>query len=167
MKRAYKNNRLRDSFKNSIRGFWYCLKSERNMRIHTVAAIYVLFFAPKLNVSSVEYALLFLLIALIISAEAFNTAIEKLSDYICSYYSRQIGFIKDISAAAVFILAVISVVIAFLILYKPDQILETALTIWGSTPRFIAFLSSLALSFIFVFYGPVGIKRWFHKKKRK
>lgn len=50
--------------------------------------------------------------ALVITMEMFNTAIEKLCDYLQPERDSRIGVIKDISAAAVFWSAVTSVVIA-------------------------------------------------------
>lgn len=51
------------------------------MRIHLTAAVYVLFFSPFLGVTRSEYGVLLLTIAMVIAAEAFNTAIEMLCDY--------------------------------------------------------------------------------------
>ena len=48
------------------------------MRIHLTAAVYVLFFSPFLGVTRSEYGVLLLTIAMVIAAEAFNTAMEML-----------------------------------------------------------------------------------------
>ena len=49
-------------FKYAFFGFIYCIKNERNMRIHTVAAMYVLVFARFFTFSRSEYAVLLLTI---------------------------------------------------------------------------------------------------------
>ena len=50
------------------------------MRMHVTAAVYVLFFR-LLGVSRGEFAALLLAVAVVITAEGFNTAIEMLCDY--------------------------------------------------------------------------------------
>ena len=67
-----------DSFRDAARGFFHTVKTERNMRIHLTAAVYVLFFSPFLGVTRSEYGVLLLTIAMVIAAEAFNTAIVTL-----------------------------------------------------------------------------------------
>jgi diacylglycerol kinase (ATP) len=59
-----------------------------------------------------------IIIALVMSVEGLNTAIEKLSDFIHPDYNHKIGFIKDIAAGAVFITAVIAILISCII-YLP------------------------------------------------
>ena len=59
-----------------------------------------------------------LAIGLVISIEAVNTTIEKLSDFIHPNQNPKIGVIKDISAGAVFIAATCAFVIG-LIIYIP------------------------------------------------
>ena len=86
-----KRRSLTDSFKDVIRGLLFAVKTERNMRVHLTAALYVLFFAPFLGVSRGEYAALILAIALVITAEGFNTAIEMLCDYAQKSYNQFIG----------------------------------------------------------------------------
>ena len=93
-----KRRTLADSFGDAARGILFAVKTERNMRIHVTAAVYVLFFARFLGVSRGEYAALLLAVALVITAEGFNTAIEMLCDYAQKSYNRFIGRTKDIAA---------------------------------------------------------------------
>ena len=73
--------RVWQSFADAFRGIGACLKSERNMRIHLVMAVYVLFFASQLSLSRGEMACLVLAIGAVMAAEALNTAVEKLCDF--------------------------------------------------------------------------------------
>ena len=57
--------RVWQSFADAFRGIGACLKSERNMRIHLVMAVYVLFFASQLSLSRGEMACLVLALSLI------------------------------------------------------------------------------------------------------
>ncbi|MBP3705562.1 MAG: diacylglycerol kinase family protein, partial [Clostridia bacterium] len=95
-----KRRSISDSFGDAIRGLLFAVKTERNMRIHLTAALYVLFFAPFLKVSRGEYAALILAIALVITAEGFNTAIEMLCYYAQKSYNPLIGKTKYIASGA-------------------------------------------------------------------
>lgn len=70
------------------------------------------------QISTTEWILQLLAIGLVMTAEALNTAIEKLTDYIQPEYDKKIGFIKDIAAGAPAIAAIIAVIIGVLI-YLP------------------------------------------------
>ena len=100
-----KRRTLADSFGDAARGILFAVKTERNMRIHVTAAVYVLFFSPLLGVSRGEFAALLLAVAVVITAEGFNTAIEMLCDYAQKSYNRFIGRTKDIAAGAVLIVS--------------------------------------------------------------
>lgn len=54
----------------------------------------------------------------VLSAEIFNTAIEKICDIIQPEFDKRIGFIKDISAAAVILMAVLSVIVGIMVYWK-------------------------------------------------
>lgn len=60
-------------------------------------------------------------ICLVIICELFNTAIEKLCDVVTGEYHPVIGYIKDVSAAAVLLACLLSV-IAGLIIFGPKLI---------------------------------------------
>ena len=46
------------SFGYAARGVWYCIRHERNFRIHLGIAAYVLAFAPYFSLSRAEWAVL-------------------------------------------------------------------------------------------------------------
>lgn len=161
-----KRRSITDSFGDAIRGLLFAVKTERNMRVHLIAALYVLFFAPFLKVSRGEYAVLLFSIALVISAEGFNTAIEMLCDYAQKSYNPFIGKTKDIAAGAVLVCAGFAAIIGFVVLWRPEALWTLCCAIFTSPvycPLFIVF-SVLAL--IFIFIGPIGIKEWFERKKK-
>ena len=55
--------RFLKSFRYAFRGIVYCINTERNMRIHTVIALYVFVFSFFFHLTRVEYAVLFLAFA--------------------------------------------------------------------------------------------------------
>jgi len=54
----------------------------------------------------------------VLSAEIFNTAIEKICDIVQPEFDQRIGFIKDISAGAVILMTVSSVIVGVVIYWK-------------------------------------------------
>ena len=161
-----KRRSLTDSFKDAMRGVLFAVKTERNMRVHLTAALYILFFAPFLGVTRAEYAVLLLAVALVITAEGFNTAIEMLCDYAQKSYNPFIGKTKDIAAGAVLVCAGFAAIIGFVVLWRPKALWALFCTVVTS-PVYcpLAVLVTL-LAVVFVIVGPVGIAAWFEKKKR-
>jgi diacylglycerol kinase (ATP) len=94
------------------------LKSERNFRIETAAFFINLFLIFYLKLTTTDAVLVIIISSAILAAEIFNTAIERICDMIQPEFDRRIGFIKDISAGAVLLLAVASVIIGILIYWK-------------------------------------------------
>lgn len=162
-----KRRTLADSFGDAARGILFAVKTERNMRIHVTAAVYVLFFARFLGVSRGEYAALLLAVALVITAEGFNTAIEMLCDYAQKSYNRFIGRTKDIAAGAVLISAVFAAFVGIAVLWRPKALWALAVQIFTSPLYCPLFLAATALALVFIFAGPEKIAGWFERKPKK
>ena len=105
-------------FKYAFCGIIYCIKNERNMRFHTVAALYVLVFARFFDFSRSEILILLLTIGAVIAAEVINTAIEELCDKTCSGYDMHIKNSKDAAAGAVLVLAIFAAVIGIILFWN-------------------------------------------------
>ena len=112
------------SFKFAFCGIIHCIKNERNMRFHTVAALYVLVFARFFDFSKEDYILLFLTIGGVISAEMFNTSIENLCDKVSKEFHPLIKSAKDCAAGAVLILAIFAAVIGMILFWNINGILS-------------------------------------------
>ncbi|MGM0500996.1 MAG: diacylglycerol kinase [Bacillota bacterium] len=106
---------LTNSFNNAILGISKAISRERNLQIHVIFAIGVIFLSLILDITKVELLILLLTITLVIAAEIFNTAIEALCDLITEDYHYQIKIIKDISAGAVLVTAVNAVVVGYVV----------------------------------------------------
>ena len=113
-----KSKNLIDSFNNAVHGIMYTLKNERNMKIHFVAAIFVLILSLFFKLSRIEFIILFFTVALVIICELFNTAIEVLVDIIVNVYHPKAKIVKDVAAGAVFVSALFSLVVAYFIFYE-------------------------------------------------
>lgn len=106
------------SFYYAIRGLLSVLKTESHMRFHLVAAIYVVFFANKFYMlTPAQLCVLILTISLVFITEILNTVLERVCDTVTTEYNKNIEFIKDVSAGAVLVAAIASVIIAFILLY--------------------------------------------------
>lgn len=100
------------AFSYAFKGVAYLFTHEAHAIIHLIAAIGVIVAGVLFKISMIEWCLISLCIGGVFMAEAFNTAIEKLADKISPEQDPLIGIAKDVSAAAVLLLAISTVVIA-------------------------------------------------------
>lgn len=106
------------SFKFASRGAWLLITTEPSIMVQFSIAIIMTIVGFVFDISAIEWMFQLLAIGLVLVAESLNTGIEKLSDFIHPDYHKKIGFIKDISAGATIIAAIIAVIIG-LIIYLP------------------------------------------------
>ncbi|UBM58018.1 diacylglycerol kinase family protein [Marinilongibacter aquaticus] len=99
------------SFTYARQGFVKLLRSENNFQFHFLAAILVTVAGLYFRLTALEWLAVFTAIALVFSAEAFNTAIEKLADRISTEREEALADIKDVAAAGVLIVAILALVI--------------------------------------------------------
>lgn len=115
-------SKLKNYFLNRIkgigyaaRGAWLLIKNEASIKAQIVISVLVIIAGFYFEISSTEWILQTLTIALVLSAEALNTAIEKTADFIHPENHPKIGHIKDIAAGAVLFTAIASLIIACII----------------------------------------------------
>lgn len=155
---------LIDSFRDAFRGIGDCMLSERNMRIHLTACCYVLFFAFRLGLTRGEIACLVLTIGAVMSAEAMNTAVEKLCDFTQKHLNPHIRVVKDVAAGAVLLCALAAVLVGAVIFLRPE-LWQTVVELCSDPLSLALFLLSLIAALIFVFVGPAKILDFFKRKK--
>lgn len=102
--------RLIKSFKWAGQGFLYCMRNEKNFKLHCAFAVVTIGFGFFFSISATEWMLLNFCIAGVLSMELLNTAIEQLCNRTTTSQDPQIKTIKDVSAAAVFIIAVMAAI---------------------------------------------------------
>lgn len=163
MNKPFRKRSFLDSFRDAAIGVWKCIKLEKNMRIHITMLVYMSALGFALQLSRGEFAALFLAIALVISMEMINTAIEKLCDFSKTDYDKLIRVIKDISAGAVLVSSVFSVFVGIAVFGKPE--LWTLIkSVFASPATVIIILLSLAASFLFIGAGPQKIWNKINKR---
>ena len=110
------------SLKKRIKSFTYAfsgiiksIKNEHNIRIHILLLIVAIIIAMMLKINYLEWCLLFIVIAMVITAELFNSAIEKLADIVNPDWNKKVMLLKDYSAGAVLVTAIVSLIVGCLI----------------------------------------------------
>ncbi|GAB4015876.1 diacylglycerol kinase family protein [Spirosoma migulaei] len=104
------------SFRFAGQGILDLFRFENNAKVHLLIAGLVVATGLYLQLSRTEWAIILTQIGLVWAAEAFNTAIEKLCDFVSPGRHPQIKAIKDLSSGAVLILAITAVIVGLIIL---------------------------------------------------
>jgi diacylglycerol kinase len=106
------------SLRNAFRGVFLMMKHERNFQLEAIAFLINVFLIFYLNLSSTDTILILMVSSGVLAAEILNTAIEKICDFIHPEFDQRIGFIKDISAGAVLLMAIVSVIVGIFVYWK-------------------------------------------------
>ncbi len=139
------------SLSNAINGIVRAVREERNMKIHLVAASSVLLLSLFFKLSTVEFMILCLTIAFVVVCELFNTAVERIVDIIVSIDHPKAKAIKDISAGAVLVSALTSVIIGcFIFLPRIRMLIETG--IYRCKNALVYVFSSVVIIAVLVFF---------------
>lgn len=103
------------SFRFAFAGIARAVGSQRNMKIHLLAAVVVFAMALWLQVALVEWAVLVMTVATVLVAEMLNTAIEAVVDLASPEFHDLAKAAKDIAAGAVLIAAICAVIVGGMI----------------------------------------------------
>lgn len=103
----------------ALEGVSYLIRTQRNMRIELALGAGVIALAAWLGITSLEWAVLALAIALVLALEALNTAMEIAVTLASPERHPQAKAAKDVSAAVVLIAAAGAVVVGLTILGPP------------------------------------------------
>lgn len=146
------------SLKNALQGLLYCIHRERNMRFHTVAAFYTLLFSPFFHLGRLGYAVLFLTIGAVMSAEIFNTVAELGCDLSSSAYNGGIRSVKDMAAGGVLVRAGFAAGVGVCLFWQPEAIAAGWQWLAARPVLLVLLAASAVLSFFYVRFGPAGIR---------
>ncbi len=103
--------RLFLSFVFAFHGLWLCLSKERNFLIQLLIALAAVIAGYMLKISNNDFLLIVLCIVIVLCLEMVNSAIEQLCNLVTTDFHPSVKKIKDISAGAVLLASIISVVI--------------------------------------------------------
>lgn len=103
------------SFVYAFRGIGSFLKKEHNAWIHCLAIVVVVSAGLHYRITTTEWCIVLICFGLVLAAEAFNTAIERLVNLVSPDFHPIAGDVKDVAAGAVLICAIVSAIIGFII----------------------------------------------------
>jgi diacylglycerol kinase len=107
------------SFRYAFAGFWYVVRTQRNMRIHLLFAAAVVALGLYVRLEWTQWAILGLTSGFVLVAEMFNTVAEAAMDAATPYYHPLVQVAKDVAAGAVLVTALISVSVGLLVMGPP------------------------------------------------
>ncbi|SHM05919.1 diacylglycerol kinase (ATP) [Caldanaerovirga acetigignens] len=110
-----KSRTLFESFIYAISGVIYSLKTQRNMRIHFLAALLVMVLSKYLNLEKIEIVAVAFAATLVIIAEMINTAVETAVDMITDRFHPMARIAKNVAAGAVLIAALNALVVGYMV----------------------------------------------------
>jgi diacylglycerol kinase len=107
---------LAQSFRHAFEGLSYVLRSERNARLHLLAALAIISLGLWLRLPPTEWALIIAAISLVFAGEMLNTVVELTVDLVMPDENPLAKHAKDVAAGAILVAAVTAVVIGLIVL---------------------------------------------------
>ncbi|WP_288840243.1 diacylglycerol kinase family protein [uncultured Bacteroides sp.] len=109
-------------FKKQLRSFGYawkgircCVGKEQNLSFHLIVTVLTIIAGFLLDITRTDWMIVILCIGVVIAAELFNTAIEKLVDLVSPERYPIAGQVKDIAAGAVLVCAATAAIIGLVV----------------------------------------------------
>ena len=108
-------NRRAQSFVHASRGIFLLWLTQWNFRIHVVAGFGAICLGWYFQIPPTEWLALILAIGLVLSAEALNTAIERMVDRVEPQWHPAARDAKDLAAAGVLIASLFSFIVGVIL----------------------------------------------------
>jgi undecaprenol kinase/diacylglycerol kinase (ATP) len=109
---------LGKAFIHAFEGLFHFIRNDRNGKIHFIISLLVCIAGIILHLSTAEWMIILLCMAIVLGFEMCNHALEKLCDAVHPDHHPLVKIAKDVAAAAVLWSAIIAVIIG-LILFVP------------------------------------------------
>lgn len=110
-------NREIKSFGHALRGLKFLFQSQKHFRFHVLATVLLVALGFWFSVTALEWAVLLLCCGVVLMAEALNSALESALDHLHPEIHPAIGKAKDMAAAGVLIVSVLSAVIGVVVFW--------------------------------------------------
>ncbi len=111
-----------NELKKRIKSFGYAFKGiasligkEHNAWIHCTAIVLVTIAGFHFGITPTEWCIVVLCFGLVLAAEGFNTAIERLVDLVAPDFHPIAGDVKDVAAGAVLICAIAAAIVGMIV----------------------------------------------------
>jgi undecaprenol kinase len=105
-----------NAWRAAARGMIMAWRTERHLKVHSIAAVVVIGLGVTLELSGVEWAIITLSMGMVFAAEYANSALERLADRVSTERHPLIRDAKDFAAASVLVAALAAAVVGLLIL---------------------------------------------------
>ena len=112
------DNRFWASFDYAFQGILYAVRTQRNLRIHFVAAALALVATLYLRLERVYVAVVVIAIVAVIALELVNTAIEAVVDLMTVAHHPLAKIAKDAAAGAVLVVSMGAAIVGYLAFYE-------------------------------------------------
>lgn len=119
-----KIKKMVDSFNYAINGIVETVRTQRNMRIHLIAALCVLIACFLIDISKAEFLILCITVTMVLAAEVINTAIESTIDMAANHYHPLAKIAKNAAAGAVLITAINSLIVGYIIFWDKISLIS-------------------------------------------
>ncbi|MGN1043349.1 MAG: diacylglycerol kinase family protein [Acutalibacteraceae bacterium] len=150
--------RILKSFKYAVRGIIYTIRNERNMRIHSVVSLCVIFLSFFFNLSPEKYCILGLTISFVVVTEVINSALESLMDLCAKDYNSTVKSAKDMAAGAVLIASIVAFIVG-VILFSDVEGYKKLGDFCIRYPWVIFPISiCVVMGYFYIFLGPTEVK---------
>jgi len=91
------------SFSFAGQGVWHVIRTQRNMRVHLLAAVAAIAVGLALRIDATDWACILTVIGLVLTAETLNTVVEAVVDLCTDEFHPLAKAAKDMAAGAVLI----------------------------------------------------------------
>ena len=116
--------KIKNTESNILKNFGYALSGlkfalkEKNYRLELYIATAAIILSFCFKISNFEFLLVLMAIFAVLSAELFNTSIERLSDFVEPNKNNVIKEVKDLSSSAVLVAGLLAISIGLFVFTK-------------------------------------------------
>lgn len=103
------------AFSFAFAGLREAIKKEIPLKVEVIFGVLVILCGLHFSITKTEWLAVLICIGAVITAEMFNTTIEKICDIVMPEKDDRVRYIKDVSAAAVLITCITTVAIGLIV----------------------------------------------------
>ena len=118
-----------NSARHAVNGIARLLREERNARIEAVIGLLAILLGIVTRITAFEWLVLILCIGMVLAAEAFNAAVERLADMHTTEHDERIKALKDMAAGAVLITSIAALAAGFVFFLR--RLVAGAVLVFG------------------------------------
>ncbi len=106
----YQNIQFGRSLGHAVDGLKAIFRDERNFRLDLFFTIVVIIVGILFKISHSDWIAISLVISMVLISETINSVIEAICDTVSTEYKVNIKYAKDVSAGAVLVSAIVSII---------------------------------------------------------